>query len=300
MSVPATRVAERVCPVCGGSGEHRLTTTDRNRGIDTERFAYLTCRTCATLYLAKVPEDLERYYPPDYYPLGAEGRAIQSERAKLALLRRFVSGGSLIEIGPGAGGFAGEAQRGGFDVRVIEMDDGACAHLRSLGIQTFQSAEPDEMLAVMAPSDAIVLWHVFEHLADPVALVRAAAANLRPGGVLLLAVPNPRAFQLRVLGARWPHIDAPRHLQLVPAATLLRLAGVAGLAPVALMGADRTGRDWNVFGWQHLAVRLNSAAARRRAAFYGAAILATALAPLERGGLRGSTYTAVFRKDVAP
>jgi 2-polyprenyl-3-methyl-5-hydroxy-6-metoxy-1,4-benzoquinol methylase len=288
------------CPVCGGAGAHRLTTTDRNRRIGGERFEYRACRACATLYLANVPDDLGRYYPPDYYPIGAEHAAIESERAKVALLRRFAPGGPLIEIGPGAGGFAGEAQRSGYHVRAIEMDERACLHLRALGVQTVHSAAPHRALAEMASSRAIVLWHVFEHLTEPVALLRAAAANLQPGGVLAVAVPNPGAFGLRVLGARWPHIDAPRHLQLVPAATLVRLAGEAGLAPLALTGSDRTGRDWNVFGWQHVLVRPDSAPARRRAAFYAAAVLAEALAPVERHGLRGSTYSAVFRKDALP
>jgi Methyltransferase domain len=149
----------------------------------------------------------------------------------------------------------------------------------------------------MAPSRAIVLWHSFEHLTAPVAVLRAAAANLEAGGVLLIAAPNPGAFGLRLLGARWAHIDAPRHLQLVPGATLVRLAGEAGLAPLALTGSDRMGRDWNAHAWLQPLVRPGSSALRRRAAFYAGAICAEVLAPIERSGLRGSTYTAVFRKS---
>lgn len=290
----------RPCPICAAEGEPRLTAVDRNRAISRERFEYRACRDCATLYLAEVPADLGRYYPPGYYPIGPADEANESELAKLALLQRFVSGGPLVEVGPGGGGFAAQAKRGGFaDIRAIEMDERACEHLRSLGVQTVHSAQPHVALAAMAPSRAIVLWHVFEHLAQPLELLRAAAASLEPGGVLLIAVPNPAAFQLRVLGARWPHLDAPRHLQLVPAATLVRVAGAEGLSPLALMGSDRMGRDWNVFGWQQLIVRPDSPAPARRAAFYAAALLAEALAPIERGGLRGSTYTAVFRKDGA-
>lgn len=294
---PGAAGAARPCRVCGGAGEHRLTTTDRNREIGRERFDYHMCGGCATLYLANEPRDLGRYYPPDYYPLGDEAAAGATERAKLELLRRFAPGDRLIEVGPGAGGFAVEARAGGFAVRAIEMDEAACSHLRAMAIETVHSAAPHEVLLGLAPSHVIVLWHVFEHLAEPVALLRAAAANLDPGGVLVLAVPNPDAFQLRLLGARWPHIDAPRHLQLVPAGTLVRLAVEAGLVPLALTACDRMGRDWNVFGWQHVLVRLTSTPARRRAAFYVAAVLAELLAPVERRGLRGSTYTAVFRKD---
>ena len=289
----------RPCPICGGGGAVRLSTVDRNRAIGDARFAYRSCGGCGTLYLADVPADLERYYPPDYYPLGA-GDATQTELAKVALLGRFAAPGTVVEIGPGGGGFAAAALRAGYDVRAIEIDERACRHLRSLGVETVHSGEPHRALEAMAPSRAIVLWHVFEHLAEPLQLLRAAATTLEDGGVLLIAVPNPAAFGLRVLGGRWPHIDAPRHLQLVPSATLTRVAAEAGLRPLALSGADRMGRDWNVFGWQQLLVRPASAPARRRLAFYAAALLAELLAPIERGGLRGSTYTAVFRKDGSP
>lgn len=295
-------MSARPCPICGGDGAPRLIAVDRNRAIGDERFDYRACRACSTLFLANVPDDLGRYYPPDYYPIEAAGEAAagesESEVAKVALLRRFCAGGRIVEVGPGAGGFAAQAKRGGFpDVRAIEMDERACEHLRALGVETVHSDQPERALAAMDPSRAIVLWHVFEHLTRPRALLRAAAANLDPGGVLLLAVPNPAAFQLRVLGARWPHLDAPRHLQLVPAATLVRIAGGEGLEAVALMSADRMGRDWNVFGWQQLLVRPASPPWARRAAFYAAALLAELLAPIERFGLRGSTFTAVFRKD---
>ena len=285
--------------MCGGDGRPQLTTSDRNRGLGDERFEYRVCAGCATLFLADVPADLARWYPPDYYPLGEEQPGNASEQAKLALLRRYAPGGSLIEIGPGAGGFARAAQRGGFDVRAIEMDERACESLRASGVPTVRSDTPHETLAELAPSRAIVLWHVFEHLPEPAALLPAAAANLEPGGVLVIAVPNPAAFGLLVLGSRWAHLDAPRHLQLVPAAALAHLARQAGLEPIALTGSDRAGRDWNVFAWQQLFVRPSSSPARRRAAFYAGALLAEALAPIERHGLRGSTYTAVFRNDGA-
>ncbi len=285
--------------MCDGHGRPRLTTTDRNRGLGDERFEYRACDGCATLYLSDVPPDLGGWYPPDYYPLGDDQPGNESEQAKLALLKRHAPGGSLIEVGPGAGGFARAALRGGFDVRAIEMDERACASLRAAGVQTVRSAAPHEALAAMAPSRAIVLWHVFEHLPEPAALLPAVAANLEPGGVLVIAVPNPAAFGLLALRSRWAHLDAPRHLQLVPASALAWMARQAGLEPVALTCSDRAGRDWNVFAWQQLLVRPSSSPARRRAAFYAGALLAEALAPIERHGMRGSTYTAVFRNDAA-
>jgi len=288
------------CPICDGDGDPFVTTTDRNRGIGDERFEYRTCRSCATVYLANPPADLGSYYPPEYYDLDRDLAPSQVERAKLDIVQRHVDGGRLVEIGPGTGEFAAHAKRSGFDVTTIEMDERACRHLREVvGVECVRSDRPHEALAAMPPSRAVVLWHVLEHLPDPAALLDAAAANLEPGGVLVAAVPNPQAFQLRVMRMRWPHIDAPRHLVLMPAHTLLDRGRRLGLEPVALTSRDRAGCDWNVHGWQHAMVRPGSGPRHRRAAFYAGALLALALAPIERGGLRGSTYTAVLRQDGA-
>lgn len=285
------------CPICGGDGDRRLVSTDRNRGLGDELFEYRMCRGCATLFLANVPEDLGRYYPPEYYALATAPVPNRAEREKVALLRRFVDGGALVEVGPGAGGFAAQAARSGFDVRTIEMDERACRHLReTVGVQAVHSDEPHRALQTMAPARAIVLWHVLEHLLEPMAMLRSAAANLDPGGVLVIAVPNPGALGLRVLGERWPHIDAPRHLALVPAATLVAQARGMGLEPLTLTASDFGARGWNAFGWQHALLTPSSGALRRRAAFYAGSLVAIALARVEGRGLRGSAYTVAFRK----
>jgi SAM-dependent methyltransferase len=284
------------CRLCGGVTDARFRSPDRNLGVGDDVFTYRSCRACRTLYLADPPDDVGRYYPDRYYPIDAGVATDATEQAKLEVLGRFASPGRLIEVGPGAGGFAAAAVRQGWAVTGLEMDARACAHLRKLGVEAVQTAEPHVALRELAASRAIVLWHVLEHLADPWALVEAAAAALEPGGVLIIAVPNPQAFGLRLLRSHWPHLDAPRHRFLIPAHTLLERGRDAGLEPVALFGDDRAGRDWNVFAWQHTLLRPGSGPGRGRAAFYAGAIIALGLAPIERHGLRGSTYTAVFRQ----
>jgi SAM-dependent methyltransferase len=56
-----------------------------------------------------------------------------------------------------------------------------------------------------------VLWHVLEHLDDPRAALARLHGWLDPGGLLLVAVPNPASLQARIAGAAWMHWDVPRH-----------------------------------------------------------------------------------------
>lgn len=289
------------CPLCGGSGEAGIEATDRNRERSRQRFRYRRCQACDTLWLIDVPEDLNHFYPPDYYelPAPAELARLESNEAhKVALIRAQVgSGGKLVEVGPGAGVFAFGAHRAGFDVTALEMDGRTCRHLRDVvGVEAVETADPAARLVRLPPSRVIAMWHVIEHLPDPGAMLEAAARNLEPGGVLALATPNPQALGLRLLGPRWAHIDAPRHLFLLPLDALTERAASAGLRRVAVVTADPSGREWNRFGWEYALRRRPAAGPAPGAVKLAALAITLVLRPMEHRDLLGAAYTALFRK----
>ena len=230
-------------------------------------------------------------------PLGLRAQAVP-ERWRMELVAAHAAPpGRLTEIGPGNGIFAIQALDAGFEVAAIEVDERACAYLRdTVGVEAVRSGAPEEALAMLPPSRVIAAWHVLEHVSRPWALVDAAARNLEPGGVLVIATPKPRAFGLRVLGGRWPHVDAPRHLFLLDHEALIARAGAAGLESVALTDRDPGGLHWNAFAWHYLLRRPACSLTRDKAAHLAGRMIARALAPVERRGLRGAAYTAVFRK----
>lgn len=76
---------------------------------------------------------------------------------------------------------------------------------------------------------AVVFWHALEHLPDPGDAIGQAARLLTPGGVVVIAVPDSSSLQALVFGDDWLHLDLPRHLVHLRAATLragLRRAGL--------------------------------------------------------------------------
>ena len=58
----------------------------------------------------------------------------------------------------------------------------------------------------------ITMFHVLEHLYDPASYLDAARQLLRPGGRLIVQVPNASCWQFLLLGDRWSGVDVPRHL----------------------------------------------------------------------------------------
>lgn len=288
------------CPWCGGPAATAFWTTDRNRAVDDSSFEYRRCESCGTLFLQNVPEDLGRWYPDDYFvfPSLAQLEDIgRDESYKIEAVLSHARSGQLVEVGPGFGVFARRAALAGFEVRGLEMDERCCDHLRTVvGVEAVQTATPHKALDAQPPSDVIALWHALEHLPDPGALLEAAARNLRPGGIFVAALPNPDAWQFRLFGRRWPHVDAPRHLYLIPAATLIERGRVHGLEPVALTSDDGGARHWNAFGWgRGILPPAPGYVLTRLSMPLGRAVAALAR-PAERRAGRGSAYTVTLRK----
>jgi hypothetical protein len=290
------------CPLCGGRSRHAFSVSDLNRGASDLRFPYALCRECGSYFLADPPDDLSPYYPQAYYSLtsSAELDRLADAEPNVGLLLEHVEPGRLVEIGPGEGVFARAALNAGFDVSTIEMDARACEHLRSVvGVNATNSALPEEILPTLPPSRAIVMWHVIEHLRRPWAVIERAASNLEPGGVLAIASPNPRSLQFRMLGRRWAHVDAPRHLFLIPPQTLAARCEQLGLRLLNTTTADAAGRHWNRFGWEYALRRTPRSRPPGRAGAALAALIARLVRPLETRGENGCAYTSIFVKPPA-
>jgi SAM-dependent methyltransferase len=292
------------CRFCGGSRSMpSVTAWDRNRELSEERFVYWRCHNCATVFLASVPDDLGRYYGAGYHgfsggePQWRHSQTLRDfEAARVELIRRHAEPGPLIEIGSGAGAFAAAARDAGFAVTGIERDKACCDHLRDgLGVGAIHTDQPAAALADLGPPAVVAMWHVLEHLPDPDEALAAAAATLRPGGLLALGVPNPESLQFHALGARWAHLDAPRHLSLIPADALTARAAGLGLRRVALGTNDPFGLHCNQHGWTAALVSRPARGLPVPARCAGLA-LTRLMAPVERRGLRGSALLLVFGK----
>jgi SAM-dependent methyltransferase len=285
------------CPLCGSAAGAAFSTTDRNRMVSDEAFRYGRCEGCGVLFLSNPPADLPRYYAGDYHIIPEPSQlpaSSEREAFKVQMLRDRVPSGRVVDVGPSYGGFPYLAQAAGYDVTAIEVDAACCTFIESvIGARAIHSGTPEVVLAGMSDLDAVTLWHSIEHLAQPWRTLEAAAAALRPGGALIVATPNPIGIEARLLGSRWVHVDAPRHLFLIPPQALAARVSALGLTTVSISAEDRQARDCNVLGWHH---------ALRDLGFRGpvtppiAEGIARAMYRIERRPTLGSVYTTVFAR----
>ena len=243
-----------VCPYCGGASHGWFSVADVNRRVSETAFHLNRCAACGLLFVANPPANLEDYYS-DYHKMPASAEdllpLLAGHRYKIDLIRRFASGGSLLEIGPSIGLFCHLALQAGFDVSAIEMDSGCVRFLAGrLGVRAVHSADP---AAVMAAEDrrydVICLWHSAEHLPAPWLVLEQAARTLNPGGLLVVAAPNPAAWQAEMMGPLWPHWDLPRHLFQLPMSWVETLGHRLGLTCLLATTLDAGSREFDRMGW---------------------------------------------------
>jgi 2-polyprenyl-3-methyl-5-hydroxy-6-metoxy-1,4-benzoquinol methylase len=161
--------------------------------------------------------EIGRWYPPSYY--GAGNRRFNAileamipyfrdRRGKA--IERFVKKGRMLDIGCGRGILPALMRERGWEAQGLEFSETAARHARELQVPVFVGNLPDSPYEPES-FDAVVLWHVLEHVPDPVEALAKAREILRPGGLLVLAVPNFESLQARFSGRHWFHLDVPRH-----------------------------------------------------------------------------------------
>jgi len=295
--------AKSLCPYCGGRASLRIIGHDVNRRVTKQRFCLFKCDRCGLWFINNPPQDLGRYYTNEYHYVPESVEALDAllpaEQFKIDLLKKFVSGGALLEIGPSNGTFCRLAQKAGFAVSAIEMDEECVRFLgQKLGVRVVASADPAAVLSSEKYTyDAICLWHSIEHLPRPWTVLEEAVRHLKPRGILLVAAPNPDAWQARLLKSHWPHHDMPRHLFALPIPWLVAFGKSHGLTPAMITTCDEGSLYWNRFTWAMLARSIFGFGIMPNLPWCIGMMIGRLLEPWERREGRGATYTAVPRRS---
>src|SRR5262249_24882216 len=153
-----------------------------------------SCRVART-EPAPAPSLLDRYYPRAYYGQGRRYNPLLESlldrlyawRARHIERLTGLAGGRVLDIGCGKWPLLHQVRQRGWKVKGTELSEESARYAQSeLGLDVAACDVADLNL----PSDSldlVILWHVLEHINDPVSLLREAVRLLRPGGVLLVA-----------------------------------------------------------------------------------------------------------------
>lgn len=297
------------CPYCGKSATLLFSVPDINQNMSDEIFDYYRCHGCGLIYLDPIPANIHDYYGQAYSAYQTAGdienNVTDYDLNKLEIVRQHIKGNTLLEIGPGNGTFAYLAKREGYIVDTIEMDS-KCSQFLAETIKVRNSINSSNIVEALEHIgeryDAIVMWHVLEHLEAPWNVLSALSNVLAPNGVAIIAVPNPGAFQFKLFRKYWKHVDAPRHTMFLPASLLEKQMVQAGLHKILVTTTDRVSSEFNSYGWWRHSLnnflsrhssRLLTWMLNRRAINF---IVYNFVRIVERTDGSGNAFLAIFRK----
>lgn len=234
------------CPICSSPA-----TRSWGASIDHvtgERFILQQCEACGLVFTWPRPDSLDRYYPMFYRQYGRSSAGLL-QRLQQRRARRWAPAmgatGRCLDIGCGDGWILAAMRDCGWRVvgleRTVDSARGARHRQRLPVVVGELDAFRDE-----AAFDLIILHQALEHLPDPRGVLRHCHRLLRPGGHLVVAVPNLDSWQARWAGGHWLHLDVPRHLNHFTPASLRRVLEGAGLK---WERARYVSWEYDPFGW---------------------------------------------------
>lgn len=211
---PSTVVTDP-CVICGA------TEANRQFAIEGVSEQLIECDSCGLGSLFPMPgaARIQSFYPAEYYgtptakfePLVESGVRVGSRARVRSLLKGVRPGGNVLDVGCGRGVMLRAALDLGYSAHGVEISEEAAAGVDSRA-QIRIAADLAEAGYETNSMDAVVLWHVLEHLPQPGRTLAEIRRILKPGGRLVLAVPNYASWQSRWAVADWFHLDLPRHL----------------------------------------------------------------------------------------
>ena len=234
------------CKICGNT-DNNITVVAREMmfGLRDE-FEYLECGNCGCLQIKEIPENITRYYPDNYYSYQSKGedQLIQNSLAKTLkrnlkkkVLNYYLQGDSLtgklisskyksyypwikkntlnshskiLDVGCGSGELLLKMYNDGFrDLTGVDPYIKQEINYKS-GITIYKK----QLEELTEKYDLIMLHHAFEHMDQPLEVLKKMFHLLNNKGFVMIRIPVAACFAWRKYGVNWVQLDPPRHFFL--------------------------------------------------------------------------------------
>lgn len=189
------------CNLCGSTQVEAIRSQDRHGAP----LRSVICRDCGLVWTdpRPSPEQLRAFYEIEYrrdYKGTYQPQPKHSYRAGKVAVDRFKRirdllkpAAKVLDVGAGSGEVVYVLRAMGYDASGFEPNEGYSLYASEvLGLPVAQGFYQDA--AVPAESqDFVTVFHALEHMDNPLDVLHHAHRWLRPGGLLLIEVPNSEA-----------------------------------------------------------------------------------------------------------
>lgn len=208
-AMPEPVLQRSACPVCAAGQDRVLLSLDFLQGL-TAGMNLVRCQGCGTERIdphpsarSMVDQYDEDYFEEGYLPFLSRRRAdfdcrlLELERlAPVLYARRQGRPPRVLDIGAGVGLFVAAAAARGWQAAGVEPSPAA----RRFAARTSAVDLASDWPAPRQDLDLVTFWDVLGHVDDPRAALARARQALRPGGGVILKMPNFQSSWHRLLG----------------------------------------------------------------------------------------------------
>lgn len=224
-------------------------------------FSVVECQKCSVVSLRPMlsQKEVSVYYPSQkYYAYGTTGKESFFSRLRAYLIQRYyhptlvskfltmlipkvpaipkeIKGGKILDVGCGVGDTLVLLKELGWETYGMDIDAKAVMIAKKRGVDHVRVGFYQDIISYPDNYfDAVRLYHVIEHLDNPLRCLRLVNKKLKKGGQLIIGTPNAKSFLSHLFGTYWYNLDAPRHLVLFSPITLEQAVKRTGFRSVTI------------------------------------------------------------------
>lgn len=207
------------CPVCQSDNIRLLSHIAKGRLVD--------CHQCHLIFYTPrpTPKDLELFYNSDTYRDSYQDSpmtGLDFAKARYKQLTKIIyshapalinqTDKQFLDVGCGVGDLLSIAQKNGWQITGTEISHEAT---ETANILLKGKVLTGDIISLDLPQnyyDLITIYHVIEHLIDPIETLVKIRQLLKPGGIAFIETPNIGSLGARIKGKNWSQIFPPEHI----------------------------------------------------------------------------------------
>lgn len=231
------------CSLCDSKNIEHVFNAHNTHGrfiIDAKvNYKIFRCRGCKSVFIDNIITDEKYYrdnYSLNYYDNDGKNNFLYhflssflikfSAKNKEGIILDF-SGNknkkmSILDFGCGDGSFLSNLDKNRFDIYGVEINPEGVKICLEKNLRVYDQ----DILKIDFKEkkfDIITLWHVVEHIKNPIQVFNKLNNLLEKDGILLISTPNTDGIGFKYGKGDWFHLDSPRHLILYNEKSLKKL-----------------------------------------------------------------------------
>lgn len=166
---------------------------------DNPELEVIECLSCGLVFLSSFDHIDNDYYSKsliheEFFDLESVIKDVSwDDDRRFEYFKRFIENKSLLDFGCGAGGFLLRARSVASSVAGVELEERMLAYLKKENVPVF-----DDVTKIADHFDVITIFHVLEHMKEPIAILKGLSEKLKKGGNIIVEVPSANDALLKL------------------------------------------------------------------------------------------------------